>query len=175
MITMRQWYALRTKPRQETLAATLLTGAGIEVYFPQERVHKQHGKPPVSEALFPGYLFGRLDPERAEIRLAGYTPGILYVVGYGGEPYPVPDDLIAYIRQRLARRLGRPDRDDLRQGDRLVILSGPLRGVEAVFDRHLSATGRVRILVQILRRLCPAEVDIRQLKRVGKAASAASI
>lgn len=172
---MRQWYALRSKPKQESLAATLLTGAGIEVFFPQERVHKQHGKPPVSEPLFPGYLFGHLDPERAEIRLASYTPGILYVVGYGGDPYPVPDDLILYVRQRLARRQGRLDRDGLRHGDRLVILSGPLRGVEAVFDRHLSATGRVRILVQILKRLCPAEVDVRQLKRVGKAAGAALI
>jgi transcriptional antiterminator RfaH len=172
---MKQWYALRSKPRQEALAMTLLTGAGIEVFFPRQRVHKQHGKPPASEPLFPGYLFGRLDPELAELRLASYTPGIHYVVGYGGEPYPVPDDLILYIRQRLDRRQARLDHDDLRHGDRLVILSGPLRGVEAIFDRHLSATGRVRILVQILKRLCPAEAHVRQLRRISKAASLASI
>lgn len=170
---MKHWYALRSKPKAEPLAVTLLSGAGIDVYLPREPVHRQHGKPPVLEPFFPGYLFGRLDPELAEIRLARYTPGILYVVGYGTEPCPVPDNLIQYIQQRLAGSRGRA-LSEFHQGDRLIISSGPLRGVEGIFDRPLSASGRVRVLVQILKRLCPTELHVRQVQRVEKAASSAS-
>jgi transcription elongation factor/antiterminator RfaH len=171
---MKQWYALHSKPKQETLAVTLLTGAGIEVFFPQTPVHKQHGKPPVLEPFFPGYLFGHLDPDRAEIRLASYTRGILYVVGYGSEPYPVPDELILYIQQRLARRRGQVDREQFHHGERVIISNGPLRGAEAIFDRHLSGTGRVRVLINILTRQCPAEVHVRHLRRPDQAAKIVS-
>jgi len=168
---MRQWYALRSKPKHETLAAKLLADAGLEIFLPEERVHKQHGKPPVLEPFFPGYLFGRLDPQLAELRLARYTPGILYVLGYGTEPCPVPDDLIVYVRQRLERGRGQTTHVEFQRGDRLVIVSGPLAGVEGIFDRQLSATGRLRVLIQILTRLCPTELHVRQVQRISKAAT----
>jgi len=170
----RQWYALRSKPRQESLAASLLDQAGVEVYLPRERVRNERTKTTVLVPFFPGYLFSRLAVQLAEIRLAAYTPGVLYVVGYGDEPWPVPDELIAYIRQRLAPGQRRVGPVDFHPGDRLVIIEGPLRGIEAVFDRQVSATGRVRVLVQVLKRLCPAELSVRQVRRLGKAVGAAS-
>lgn len=171
----RQWYALRSKPRQEALAASLLAQAGVEVYLPRERARDDdRAKASVLVPFFPGYLFGRLASQLAEIRLAAYTPGVLYVVGYGDEPWPVPDELIAFIRQRLARGHRRAGPVDFRPGDRLLITDGPLRGIEAVFDRHASATGRVRVLIQVLQRLCPAELSARQVRLLGKAVGAAS-
>ncbi|HZW29434.1 MAG TPA: transcription termination/antitermination NusG family protein [Isosphaeraceae bacterium] len=166
---MKSWYAVRTKPRKETTAATLLTQRGIEVYLPQVRVHREHGKPAVLEPFFPGYLFGRLDPEQADLARANYTPGVLYVLGYGGEPCPVPDLVVATIQQRLESARGRPS--DLRPGERLLITSGPLRGLEAIFDAHLSPTGRVRVLIRLLKRLCRAEVHINQVRRLDPAPS----
>src|SRR5581483_12163848 len=103
---MKEWYALRSKPKREFFAASQLTRAGIEVYLPQVRVHRQHGKASACEPFFPGYFFGHLDPQQTEIHLAKYTPRILYVVGYGDEPSPVPDELITSIQRRLARVRG---------------------------------------------------------------------
>lgn len=159
-----RWYALRSKPRREVFAASMLTRGGIEVYLPQARIHRQHGKPPVLEPFFPGYLFGRLDPRRAELHLAKYTPGVLHVVGYGDEAWPVPDGLIQAIQQRLERGRGSGVWDRFRQGERVVVTSGPFKGIEAVFDRSLSPTGRVRVLIQLLQRLCPAELSVGQLR-----------
>jgi transcriptional antiterminator RfaH len=162
----RQWYAIRSKPKRESFAAGLLAKAGIEVYLPQVRVHKQHGKPAVLEPFFPSYFFGHLDSSHAELHIAKYTPGVLCVVGYGDEPWPVPDELIHSIQQRLTRGRGQAAQSAFRPGDRVVVTSGPLRGVEAIFDRNLSPTGRVRVLIQILRRLCPAEVRVGELRKI---------
>ncbi len=170
---MRQWYALRSRPRKEFVVKDLLSRAEIEVYLPQARVRRHSDQAPVVEPFFPGYLFARLDPALGEIRLASYTPGLLYVVSFGDQPCPVPDDLILSLQTRLASDSKRAPLPDLRPGERLVITSGPLRDREAIFDTRLSASGRVRVLVRILERLCRAEVHTSQLRRVGKAAATA--
>lgn len=167
---MKQWYALRSKQKKESSAGALLAKAGIEVYIPEVRVHKQHGKPPVLEPFFPGYLFSRLDPLLGEIRLANYTSGILHVVGFGDQPCPVPDSLILYIKERLMRGGAGAARENLSPGERVVITSGPLEGVQAIFDCHLSPTGRVRVLIQMLERLCRTELHVGQLRRAREAA-----
>ncbi len=169
---VRQWYVLRSKPKKEATSAALLQRAGIEVYVPEVKVQKQPYRPPAIEPLFPGYLFSRLSPQLGEIRLAKYTPGISYVVGFGGEAYQVPDDLIVSIQQRIARGNGRTS-PAFQHGERVVITSGPLRDIEAIFDRQLSASGRVRLFIRILQRLCQAEVYIGQLRGSGQVAKPA--
>jgi transcriptional antiterminator RfaH len=161
---MKQWYVLRSKPRKEATATFLLGTSGIEVYFPQTRVVKHRDKPAVLEPLFPGYMFGRLDPLSSEVALANRTSGILHVLGYGDEPWSVPDELVQSIKDRLARSSGLKKTPMFRTGDGVIITAGPLRGIEAVFDAQLSANGRVRVLIQILKRLCRTEVHVTQLK-----------
>lgn len=169
---MKQWYALRSKPKREASAATLLARVAIEVYMPQVAVQRERGKPSVLVPFFPGYFFGRLDPQQGEIQMARYTPGVVDVVGYGGQPWPVPDDLVLAIKERLARHHGARALADFRPGDRVVITGGPLRDTEAIFDRHLSAAGRVRVLIRLLHRLCRADVYVGQLRPATKAAGA---
>jgi transcriptional antiterminator RfaH len=167
---MKQWYALRSKPKRESAAAALLDRAGLEVFVPEIKVKKRAGNAVVVEPFFPGYLFSRLDASAGEIHMANYTHGILYVVGYAQEPWPVPDGLIATLKERLAHQPGRALLADVNHGDRLLITNGPFKGFEAVFDRYLSPTGRVQVLIEILNRVCRAEIDAGQLRNVGRAA-----
>lgn len=168
---MKHWYALRSKPKKEWSAATLLEKAGLEVFLPMMS-RKRLGKVLGPEPFFPGYLFCRLDPTLGEIQLVQYTRGILYVVGFGGEPCPVPDGVVLTLQERLARIQGRSDLTEFRPGDRVIITSGPLREVEAIFAKQLSAKGRVQVLIQMLHRICRAELQAGQLRLVSKAASA---
>src|SRR5262245_2097253 len=162
---MKQWYVLRAKPRRESFAEGQLARAGIEVFVPRVRVH--HRARLVSqELLFPGYFFARLDTTLGQVHMASYTPGVLHVVGFGGQATPVPDSLVDAISERLAQSgdlLG----PGFSCGDRVVITRGPMKDVQAVFDRRLSAAGRVQILIQVLERVCRAEVGIDQLRRAG--------
>jgi transcriptional antiterminator RfaH len=164
---MKQWYALRSKPKKEPWVASLLSRIDIEVYLPQVAVAQHSGKPALLQSFFPGYLFARLDPLRGELNLVRYTSGVLEIVGYGGEPWPVPDDLILALRKRIAG--GQRLVADFQPGEQVLITSGPFKEVEAIFDRHLSSSGRAQVLVWVLQRLCRAEVRVGQLQR-GKAA-----
>jgi transcriptional antiterminator RfaH len=167
---MKQWYVLRSKTKQEKLAANVLATASIETYLPATPVPNRRGKPVSFEPLFPGYLFGHLDSDQSEVRLVSYTPGVVAVLGYGNQPTPVPDNLIYSIRERLTRQPSNPSNEEYRKGDRLLIAGGPLRGIEAVFDRQLSGSGRVRVLIQVLSQVWPAEVRAEHLRHVSKEA-----
>jgi transcriptional antiterminator RfaH len=168
--SMKQWYALRSKPRRELLAADMLSRAGIEAYVPQVPVRQQHGRPASPVPFFPGYFFSKLDPDLGEIQMARYTVGVLDVVGYGGKAWSVPEELVEAIKDRLRGADAARALANFNHGERVVITSGPLKDAEAVFDRHLSAAGRVRVLVRMLQRMCPAEVNVGHLRRDTKAA-----
>jgi len=171
-IMERQWYVMRTKPHRESEAAALLSREGIEVLVPWIRARRRPYAPPKVDPLFPGYIFGRLDPLRGDVRLANRTSGVLYVVGFGGQPCPLPDEVVSSIRQRLDCT-GREVDSAFKHGDVVTFSSGPMCDVEAIFDRQLSASGRVRVLIQMLHRACGVETHLRQLRRTGKAASLA--
>jgi transcriptional antiterminator RfaH len=164
---VKEWYVLRSKPKREHLAGALLGRAGVEVYVPEARTQKAPSKPPVLEPFFPSYFFARLDPTAGEIRMANYTSGVLHVVGYGGQPTPIPETVIERIRERLAvSHLALVP--SYRAGEPVKITAGPMRDLDAVFDSHLSAGGRVRVLVTMIERLCPVELPVGQLRRVDR-------
>lgn len=162
---MRQWYVLKTKPRKEDLVFRLLGRQGIEVYLPKIRGRKRgRGKP--LEPLFPGYLFAALALHRGEGVLARWTPGVAYLLGYGGTPWPVPEELLARIRARLATGAARlPPR--FQPGQRVLIDEGPFAGLEAVFEGTLCPAGRCRVLLEILGRSVPVQIETDWLKRAG--------
>ena len=162
--TLTSWYALRSKPKKEDLVVTLLNRAGIELYLPKVKVQKGRGSPIAFEPLFPSYLFARLARAKAEIAVVKYTPGVVQIVGYGDEPFPVPDDLILSIKQRLTQI----DVNGFRNGERVLVTSGPFQGIEAIFDRVLSPAGRVQVLLQFLHGACRAEMQANQLRRVSR-------
>ena len=164
---MNYWHALHTKPHKEREVEAFLTGRGIEMYFPTipapRRLHSSR-----TRAFFPGYLFAYTDLEVVGLWTIHYAPGMCGVVMFGGKPACVPAPVIDALRERLARvqvvdTLG----EALHSGDRLVITAGPLADLDAVFDRRLSSDGRVRILVRLLQRWTPVEIESDVLRRTG--------
>lgn len=168
----KEWFALRSKPKQERLAGSLLERAGIEVFVPLVRSrhskllahsHLAQPSPAHLEPFFPSYLFARLDPAKGELRLANYTTGVLHVVGFGDAPTPVPEPIIEQIRQRLANGQTLPH-PHFQHGQHVVITKHPFDDIEAVFDRELTPNGRVRVLIQMLERLCPLVLELESLQ-----------
>lgn len=156
---------LKTKPRAEGTVCAVLTGRRVEVYLPLVKVPKAT---PSSrrEALFPGYVFSRIDIHGDEWLQTRSAPGVAYILGCDGKPSPVPDAVVTTVRQRLAA-CGGDLRPRLARGDRVIITGGPLRGLEAVFDGELSGSGRSRVLLAILGRLTPLCIGSGDLRLVG--------
>lgn len=162
---MRQWYVVKTKPRKEDQVLRLLSRQGIEVYLPKIRRRKRAGDKPW-EPLFPGYLFAALALDGGEGVMARWIPGVAYLLGYGGMPWPVPEELLARIKARLATgAAGLPPR--FQPGQRVLIDEGPFAGLEAVFEGTLSPVGRCWVLLEILGRSVPVQIETDWLKKAG--------
>ncbi len=162
---MLSWYALHTKPHKERQVESVLTERGIQVYFPTIPAPPRRGRSP-ERAFFPCYLFAYTDLESVGLWTLHYAPGVRGVVMFGGIPARVGDDLIVALRARLADVKVVDERGEvLKPGDRVVITSGPFADVEALFDRKLSAAGRVRVLIKMLQHSAAVELDANVLRK----------
>jgi len=162
------WYTLYTKPLKEQQVESLLRARGFETYLPLVRVRPVNPRARQIKAFFPRYLFARVDPARTGPSALNWTPGLVRVVSFGGEPAVMPDGAIQRIRARLAEleREGWPDPDGFRPGERVRVVEGPFAELEAVFDRRLSPGGRCRVLLSFLGRQVGCEVEAGQIERV---------
>jgi len=165
---LSQWYAIHTKPHQEFAVSEMLHGRGVETYLPTLRaVNKRTRGGRGEKPFFANYLFARLDLSEIALSSLNWSPGVNRVVEFGGRPAVVPEEVIRWLRDRLQREnqqdylQGLP----LRSGDRLRIAKGPLREMEAIFERRLSAKARALVLVEMLGRLTSVQVELRDLER----------
>ena len=93
-----------------------------------------------------------------------WTPGLRNIVSFGGRPAPIPDELIDTIRGRVAEMAAAGPEEPFRRGERVRVARGPFEGLDAMFDRRLSAEGRVRVWLDCMHRLMPADMDLDDLE-----------
>jgi transcriptional antiterminator RfaH len=148
------WYVLCTKPCKELVVLRQVLSHNLEAFFPQLHVLAPNSRRPVSKPYFPRYLFVRANLERIGLSTFQYMPYAVGIVCFGGEPAPISDMLVESIQHRIAKRAlaGRGPLDGLQSGDRISIGAGVFAGYEALFDRCLSSSERVRVLLQVLGR-----------------------
>jgi transcriptional antiterminator RfaH len=161
------WLVLHTKPRREQEVERILNARGVEVYLPALRVkHKGH-KQLARKPFFPRYLFARVDLSCTALSSITWTPGLTRIVSFEGEVARVAQEVIDFIRQRLValQSSGYDGLPRFKPGEPVRITGGPLRDLEAVFERRLSGTDRARILVHLLGRMTACEIRLEQLER----------
>jgi transcriptional antiterminator RfaH len=165
---MKHWYALYTKPQMEQRVSAVLQARGIETCLPTMPVYKGKRRIEKNRAFFACYLFARMDLSAIGTSSVAWTPGLRKIVGFGGQPVVVRDEVIDTIRHRLKQMevTGYPVEQSFKPGDRVSIKSGPLRDLEGVFDKSLSSSDRARILVDILGRLTACEIELDCLEKV---------
>ena len=156
------WVVLRTQVRHERLAAGAVDARGVDSYVPLIR---QKRPSDVLQPLFPGYLFARIDTATDDLLRIRSAPGVSYILPLGGAPTVIPDMVIDVIRSRLADCPEALRAPELRRGERVQMISGPFRWMDAVFDRRLSAGGRVRILLELAHRTLQLNVEETLLQR----------
>jgi transcriptional antiterminator RfaH len=141
------WCVVRTHPRQEHRASDTLKSAAVETFLPCIRPAARRRGPaaPVSEPLFPQYLFARLC-RQTSIHNLRFTRGVQGAVCFGDQIAVVDDDTIAFLRTRV-------DADGLivlrpfEEGDAVAVVDGPFRALKGVVERYLPGRQRVTILL----------------------------
>jgi transcription antitermination factor NusG len=135
----------------ELLAAALLEERlNLVTYYPEVTVrrhgHFQRG------AFFPCYLFVAADLKQTALSVIDYMPGVVRVVRFHDEPRPIANEVIQHLRLRIEdiNAAGGLPSHHFHLGDPVRITSGPLRGLEGVFDGPMTPTERVMVLLRFL-------------------------
>src|SRR5213080_563819 len=98
-----RWYVVQCRARQEERALDHLERQGFECYRPlYEREGIRRGRKILAQtALFPGYLFIRLDRIHDNWLPICSTRGVIQIVRFNEYPLPVADGIIESIRRRI--------------------------------------------------------------------------
>lgn len=162
------WYALNVKRNHERRVAEHLCVKSVTSFLPL--TESPRSRRPRSgaalEPLFPGYLFVRLDDRGrspGSWHTARWTSGVLRILGADGIPTPIPDEVVEAIQERV-NECGYVRREaPFPPQARVRFHGGPLGGLEALFERPMSRSGRVRVLMTLLGRETAVEVDVLDL------------
>jgi transcriptional antiterminator RfaH len=156
------WYAVSCKPRQETVAEENLLRQGFHVYLPRIRIrHRRRGQwIEAVEALFPRYVFIRIDPQQRSMAPVRSTRGVVGLVRFGGQPAVVPNIVMDALLQRedAASGMHEDKRAQFSAGEPVKFVDGPLAGMEGVFTQQ-DGEKRVIVLLELLGKANKVKVD----------------
>ena len=148
---MNNWYVIQTKPKREEEAKSYLSLNGLEVFNPlMETFTPRNGRMNKEfRPLFPNYIFGKFDIGE-NYPLVRWARGVKKILGFGGEFTPVSEEVIDLIKKRtdsngIVRKSYHFEPNDL-----VKIKSGPLKDLLGIFDRWVSDSERVRVLLNLI-------------------------
>jgi transcriptional antiterminator RfaH len=155
------WYCARTKPKHEHIAAAnLRKNLNLEVFHPRLRIERatRRGVVRVSEPLFPCYIFFRclIDEKLGEIQR---TSGVSTVVHFAHKIPKIADTVIEELKECFEGEETMTVEDRLSPGDEVIVAEGAFSGMRAFVLRVMPARRRVQVLLDVLGRPTPAELD----------------
>jgi transcriptional antiterminator RfaH len=161
---MLRWYLIHTKPSREATAQVHLERQGLEVYFPRviQAVRRAGQWRDQISALFPRYLFLRLDAGNQSLAPVHSTVGVSNVVRFGAHFTIVADRVIRELQSRMDEATGfhrLNTRPQWLPGMPVHISSGPFDGLEGVFDRE-AGDDRVLVLLKVLGQLTSVRLSV---------------
>lgn len=142
------WYLVRTKTGKERWVRDQLATRGAEVFLPLLKAKAPRwGRMAISVGpLFPCYVFAKFDLQLEYFDIK-YMSGVRGIVSAGTDPLAVPTAIVSEIRRRgVDDVIEIPDKP-FGKGERVLVVEGPFRGFEAIFQSYLSGAERVAILL----------------------------
>jgi transcriptional antiterminator RfaH len=152
-LSAERWFAVCCKPREEAIAQENLERQGFRVYLPRICIQRRRrGKwVEVVEALFPRYVFIRVNPMERSTAPVRSTRGAVGLVRFGGQPAVIADEEMEALfrRENAQAGLHQDERPLFKAGQAVRLVDGPLAGMEGVFAEE-DGDKRVAVLLQFL-------------------------
>ena len=141
---MRNWYLIKTKPRQENVAIKNLENQKYSTYCPTVTINNKH------IVLFPGYLFIYLDKKKENWSPIRSTKGVVNFVRFGLNFAQVPDTVIKFLKaNQLINKEKLKNLNKFKSGEKVQITDGIFKNCVAIF-KSSKAEDRVILLMNIL-------------------------
>jgi transcriptional antiterminator RfaH len=146
------WFVIQTKPKKEEEAKSYLSMKGLEIFNPlmENFVIRNGTLNKELKPLFPGYMFGKFDLEK-DYALVRWGKGVKKVLGLGGNyPTSVCEEVIEIIKRRTDSNGIVRKSYHFEANDRIRIKSGPLKDLLGIFERWVSDSERVKVLLNLI-------------------------
>lgn len=162
MTAAQRWYVVQSHPNAEQKAVSNLERQGFAIYLPRYLKRRRHARRVeiVPTALFPRYLFVRIDLETQRWRSIFSTFGVSQLVCSGDTPTPIAEQVIENLKSREDEsgfvRLNKPIL--FQAGDRIRILEGAFADCLGLYD-GMKDSERVAVLLDLLGRKVRVTVD----------------
>jgi transcriptional antiterminator RfaH len=148
----KEWFVIQTKPKKQEEAKSYLSMKGLEIFNPlMENFVVRNGM--ISKEykpLFPGYMFGKFDLEQ-DYSLVRWGRGVKKILGLGENfPTPVSEEIVEIIKRRTDSNGIVRKSYHFEANDRIRIKSGPLKDLLGIFERWVSESDRVRVLLNLI-------------------------
>src|SRR5580704_2431595 len=158
-----RWYAAQTCANHEKRVQEQLRQRAVDSYLPVYASVRRWKDRRVSLdlPLFPGYVFVRLALcDRLPVL---QTPSLVRLVGFGGQPAPLPDQEIEALRRGLSKEVRIEPHPFLKVGHRVRVRSGPFQGLEGILVRKKNIS-RFVISLDLIMRSVATEIDPAELE-----------
>jgi len=157
---MKNWYLIKTKPRQEAIATQNLTNQGFDIFLPKAVIKNK------TTPMFPGYLFIKLDDKTQNWTPIRSTKGISNFVRFGLSFAKVPNQIINLIKTQQQQTIEKMiDICSHHKGDYLEIQTGVFKGQQAIFQNYISID-RVTVLLNLIGQQQAITLDHREVVAV---------
>ncbi len=168
-----KWYVVHTYSGYENKVMTSLQNMVenmalqekiVDIRIPTEEVMeiRNDKKKMVQRKLYPGYVMVKMVMDQLTWYAVRNTRGVTGFVGPGSKtPIPLTDEEV--------RRMGVENvsiKLDIKNGDLVNVVSGPLDGFSGVVEEVDAARQKVRVSVSMFGRETPVELDFVQVKVV---------
>ena len=162
---MNNWHLIYTKPQQEKVALDNLTRQNYQCYLPLINKEKfLRGKKILSkEPMFPRYLFVRLSHDGQQ----NWSPirsskGVSHLVNFGGLAASLDDEMMDNLKLKIDKAL---TVKVFSIGDKVEILKGPFKGMEAIFNTY-KGEERAMLFLNFMAKNLTAKFDLGDFKKV---------
>ena len=143
-MTLKNWYLIKTKPRQEKKAKQNLENQGYVAFCPIAKIKDR------LVVLFPSHLFVQLNEKTQNFSPIHSTQGVSYFVKFGSNFAKVTTSVIEFIKTNqhiTADKL--KDLNKFKPGDKVQISDGPFKNYIAIFKCY-KPDERVILLMNLL-------------------------
>ncbi|HCY84174.1 MAG TPA: transcriptional antiterminator [Desulfobacteraceae bacterium] len=169
MIKSHHWFALLTRSNFEQTVYTKVCQKKIDAFLPKMRKQskRKDRKLMIETPLFPGYIFVRSTTAPQDQLQILKTTGAVRLLGSAKGPIPVPEHQIEALKllTSTSQDLITGAIVQLKKGDPVVILEGPMAGLKGEFFRY-KGQGRVIVKIDLLGQYAGLEVDLDNVEKI---------
>jgi transcription antitermination factor NusG len=165
---LAKWYAVHTRSRFEQKVYDGIFGKSIEVFLPRIQVMSRRTDrvKKIMVPLIPGYVFVNSALARDEHINILKTPGVVQLVGFKGKPVPENDEEIQSLMILNGTDRTVQNREFMKTGDRIKIVSGPLKNLTGFYLHHKGQNDKVVVSVELINRSMEIAIEDWALERI---------